>query len=356
MYSFAVPNFFKRKKSGEKHDRSDTNGHRSSRVSWKWRYIQREIRKSEDSSTTTAEGTSITKDKKWRRCHNNNMFTRRTRGKQSTEKQNPKIGTICCDITVSTFCIRSQFQLKCSRGRICSSRTLKTNSWKSSQRKYTSKAESSSSIWGSSPHGTFGKGNLFSGKRENAIRWDWPETYNLYITKVISGYFEWITNDSGKKYFHICCSTFQTIKTQQEQIDFLRKENSTLGEELHKLKCEAASLPEEKDAELLRLRKEISHLQRSKETQVGIKSDGHVKLNYNHNRNKLYPLSNLSVYHLDTFRMSCVSLYQMNLSVFDRGWKKLPTCVSIWQENWTKRENKVYQTRSKLHPKNLYSG
>ena len=91
-----------------------------------------------------------------------------------------------------------------------------------------------------------------------------------------------------KKYFHICCSTFQTIKTQQEQIDFLRKENSRSGEELHKLKCEAASLPEEKDAELVRLRKEISHLQRSKETQVNIKSDGHVKLNkilnYSHNR------------------------------------------------------------------------
>ena len=91
-----------------------------------------------------------------------------------------------------------------------------------------------------------------------------------------------------KKYFHICCSTFQTIKTQQEQIDFLRKENSRSGEELHKLKCEAASLPEEKDAELVRLRKEISHLQRSKETQVSIKSEGHVKLNkyfnYSHNR------------------------------------------------------------------------
>ena len=61
---------------------------------------------------------------------------------------------------------------------------------------------------------------------------------------------------------------FQTIKSQQEQIDFLRKENGRLGEELHKLKCEAASPPENKDAELTKLRKEVAQLHRSRETQV----------------------------------------------------------------------------------------
>ena len=64
------------------------------------------------------------------------------------------------------------------------------------------------------------------------------------------------------------CCFFQTIKSQQEQIEFLRKENSRQGEELHKLKCEAASPPADRDAELARLRKEISQLQRNKETQV----------------------------------------------------------------------------------------
>ena len=65
-----------------------------------------------------------------------------------------------------------------------------------------------------------------------------------------------------------CFFFFQIIKSQQEQIDFLRKENAGLGEELHKLKCEAASPPEDKDAELKKLRKDVAQLQRSKETQV----------------------------------------------------------------------------------------
>ncbi len=63
---------------------------------------------------------------------------------------------------------------------------------------------------------------------------------------------------------------FQTIATQQEQLDFYRQENTRLGEELQKVKCEAASTPADKDAEVERLRNEISSLQKSKETQVGI--------------------------------------------------------------------------------------